>query len=98
MKNINELFSGDLERQFRGHMVRHLSDALIGKLQIAQGAGLAMLIGDCRARDNRQAVRIWVARELPEELDRNPQVYLEPLAGKLADRLRRIRENAESFD
>ena len=51
MKNINDIFSGNLERQFRGHFSRHLAEALVCKLQIAPGANLVMLIGDCRSAD-----------------------------------------------
>lgn len=98
MKNINDIFSGNLERQFRGHFSRHLAEALVCKLQIAPGANLVMLIGDCRAKNNLEAVQIWVARELPDEIDRDANVYLESFSQKLIDKLRRIRENADSFD
>jgi hypothetical protein len=97
MKNIDDLITNEIEKQFRAYVVRNLVDALMVKFQITQGSGLAMLIGECFARDNRQAIQIFVERELPLELGRNSQEYLELLAEKLADKLRRIKEGTENF-
>ncbi|MCC2638631.1 MAG: hypothetical protein K0Q68_2350 [Moraxellaceae bacterium] len=94
MKDVSEVLAKEVEARMRQQMARMLADALVGQLQIPGGAHLAMLIGDCRARDNRDAVRIWVARELPGEVEPNAHVYLEPLRQKLAEQLRRIGEGA----
>ena len=94
MKDVTEVLGQEMAARGRERLVRLLADALVGQLQISGGAHLIMLIGDCRARDNREAVRIWVARELPAEVEENAHVYLEPLREKLAAQLRRIGEGA----
>lgn len=94
MKDVTEILAQEVASRGRERLVRLLADALVGQLQIPGGTHLIMLIGDCRARDNREAVRVWVARELPAEVEPNAHFYLEPMRERLVAQLRRIGEGA----
>ena len=95
MRDVREVLAQEVAARGRERVVRLLAEALVSQLQIPAGVQLVMLIADGRARDNREAVRFWVARELPEELGPDAQVDLEPLRQRLAEQLRRIGEGAE---
>lgn len=94
MKDVSEVLAQEVAARGRERVVRLLAEALVSQLQIPAGTHLIMLIGDRRARDNRDAVRVWVARELPADVGPDVQVYLEPMRQKLAEQLRRIGEGA----
>lgn len=94
MKDMSEVLAQEVAARGRERAVRLLAEALVMQLQIPAGVHLVMLIGDCRARDNREAVGFWVARELPTDAGPDAQVYLEALRQKLAEQLRRIEEAA----
>lgn len=95
MKDVSEVLAQEVAARGRERVVRLLAEALVSQLQIPAGVHLVMLIADGRARDNLDAVRVWVARELPAEVGPDAQVYLEPLRQKLAEQLRRIGEGVE---
>lgn len=92
MRDVSEVVAREAAARGRERVVRLLAEALVSQLQIPAGVQLVMLIADGRTRDNREAVRVWVARELPAELGPDVQVYLESLRQRLAAQLRRIGE------
>lgn len=70
--NALEKMLAEIEQQAKyRRYVTMVADALVFRLSIPVGRQLVMILGDGTAEDNRDAVRQWVAAELPtlEEVD-----------------------------
>ena len=82
-----------IEQRCFTRRVAHLADALYYALNIQDGACLVPFLAPSQARDNREAVAVWLFRELQHPDTELSRHCIEVLLPRLERRLHHIQES-----
>ena len=74
-------------RKERESLVRTFSSALQARLQIPPGVALVLALGEGRERNNHEALKAWVGRQIDTVQGMEPTELMEALERRLTDRL-----------
>lgn len=90
MNDLNRIRQALLDasaRKERESLVRMLSSALQARFQLPAGVALVLALGDGRERNNQEALKAWVGRQMDTLQGTEPTELMEALERRLADRL-----------